>query len=278
MKKFFTVKNILLCGGIALFIGLASYIFIDNYTAYGSQNFRTMQDEISTPERINLAGLRELQASGGSAPIFTDLKNQLAFIKQRVIVFDTRNQTHGYVKGIPSKFFCYHRSPDLRHLPRRLIYTGTIENRPEFFFTEAEEAKKYGFDYVKISLGSRYITPDENVDAFVNFIDSLPDHTWLHFHCDRGKGRTSVALVMFDIMKNAPKITLGDIITRQHLLGSENLFDVSVWDGGSYSLEMLQNRKKFVEDFYNFICQRKAGGIQRWSEWQRSPLKVGETE
>lgn len=268
MKRFLTIKSFV--GFSALFaVGFMTYVFVDCYTAYAPQNFRMMQDPISHTEEVDQTGLTDLQASGGSAPVFQDLKKQLSNVKQNIIVCDTRNQPYGYVKGIPSKFFCYHTKPGLRHLPRRLIYTGTLNKRPELFREEADEAKEYGFDHVKISLGSRYQTPDENVDAFVEFIDKLPENSWVHFHCDRGKGRTSMALAMFDTMKNAPYVSLEDIIKRQHLLGSEDLFDVEVREGGSYSAEMLETRKKFLEDFYAFISQRKQGGPQLWVDWRR---------
>lgn len=265
-------KKLVVRGFIGLIVILVvvffAFVFADCYTAYAPQNFRTMQDSVLSMENINLKGLSELKASGGSAPVFRDLQKQLENIKLKKVVCDTRNQPYGYVKGIPSKYFCYHTKPGLRHLPRRLIYTGTINKNPEFFREEAEEAKEYGFDHIKISLGSRYSTPDENVDSFVEFVDNLPDDTWVHFHCDRGKGRTSMALAMFDTMQNAPVVSLEDIIKRQHLLGSENLFDVEVREGGSYTAEMLESRKKFLEEFYSFICQRKNGGYQRWSEWR----------
>ncbi len=267
MRKFLSLKNAIIGSCILIIMSLSLYVFTDNYTAYKSQNFRTMQDKISSTEKIDLTGLRELQASGGSAPLFDDLKEKLRHIHQPKIAFDVRHQFHGYVKGIPSKFFSYHRSPNLRHLQRRLIYTGTIEKRPELFRTESQEAKAHGFDYVNISIGSRYIPLDENVDAFIKFFDTLPGDSWVHFHCDRGMGRTSMALVMYDIMKNAPKVTLEDIIRRQQLLGSEDLSDTTVWEGGSYSLKMLQDRKNFIEQFYKFVCQRKTDGIQRWSDW-----------
>lgn len=268
MRKILTLKRIFIGVPLLLMASLLIYVFVDSYQAYAPQNFRTMQDPILTAHVADLRGLPELQASGGSAPLFADLEKQLQGIKLKKIIFDTRNQPYGYVKAIPSKFFCYHRSPDLRHLPRRLIYTGTIQKRPELFRSEAEEAKQYGFGHVKISLGSRYLTPDLHVDAFVDFIDSLPEDTWVHFHCDRGKGRTSMALAMFDMMKNAPTVALQDIVERQHLLGSEDLFDTEVQEGGSYTAEMLEARKKFLEDFYAFICQRKRGGFQRWSAWR----------
>ncbi len=77
-------------------------------------------------------------------------------------------------------------------------------------------------------------------------------------------------LVMYDIFKNAPQVSLNDIVKRQHLLGSENLLNTVVWRKGSYTKEQLQDRAAFITDFYAFICQRKAGGIQQWSKWQKT--------
>lgn len=81
-------------------------------------------------------------------------------------------------------------------------------------------------------------------------------------------------LVMYDIMKNAPQIPLAEITKRQHLLGSEDLLNTDVWKKGSYTKEQLEQRAAFITNFYAFICQRKAGGIQTWSAWkQQFPKK-----
>jgi len=82
-------------------------------------------------------------------------------------------------------------------------------------------------------------------------------------------------LAMYDIMRNAPLVALKDIIKRQHLLGSVDLFDTIAWrkSRGTYSSDGLKRRKKFIEDFYTFVSQRKAGGIQRWSDWRHLSRK-----
>ena len=74
-------------------------------------------------------------------------------------------------------------------------------------------------------------------------------------------------LVMFDIMKNAPKVALKDIVLRQHFLGAPDLLDTTIWPKGTYTKKQLEDRKKFIEDFYEFIVQRKSAGIQQWSDW-----------
>jgi len=76
-------------------------------------------------------------------------------------------------------------------------------------------------------------------------------------------------LIMLDIMKNAPKVTLTNIVKRQYLLGSENLFNTVARSRGTYYSSTLTRRKQFIENFYEFICQRKAGGLERWSDWHR---------
>jgi hypothetical protein len=269
MKKFFSFKNILILGGITSTIGFLLFIFFE---AFFSLNFRTTQDTIWSMQPVNLTGLRELNASGGTSIRFPDLKRRLGHTEGPKIIVDGINEFHGYVKGIPSTFFAYQNShPHWKYYIRRLIFTGTTDVRPDLMVSEAEEAQKNGFAYVNIKVGSKFITSPETIDELVRVFDSLPENAWIHFHCHYGKGRTSMMLVMYDIMKNAPQISLAEIVKRQHLLGSEDLLNTVVWKKGSYTKEQLEQRATFITDFYNFICQRKAGGIQNWSAWHRAP-------
>lgn len=230
-----------------------------------------MQDTILTTHSVDLTGLRDLQASGGTSVRFTDLQRRLPHVKGPKIIVDGMAEFHGYIYGLPTTFFGYQRarSPELKHLIRRWIITGTTKVLPELVTPEAEEAKKYGFEYEKVNIGSKFIETDENIDQILDFFDHLPPGAWLHFHCAHGKGRTSILLVMLDTLKNAPKVALKDIVQRQYLLGSEDLFNTEVWKNGTYDNKKLKARKKFVEEFYAFVCQRKARGIQRWSDWHR---------
>jgi len=92
----------------------------------------------------------------------------------------------------------------------------------------------------------------------------------------RGKGRTTFLLVMLDILKNAPIVSLENIVKRHHALGSINLFNTNKWKHGTYTNQKLERRKKFVEDFYAFIVQRKQGGMGRWIDWKNSKLSTME--
>lgn len=269
MIGFFNKKNMLRGGGI-LFIGLISalicFLSTDDYT---NAKFRTMQDKIVSSEKVDLTGLRELSASGGPVVDFRVLKKQLGDIKKEIIIIDGISERHGYINNKPTTFFGYHRrTPDLRYLIRRLFFTGTLKVLPKQIVPESIMAKRYGFGFKNLRINSRLLTPHLFVDEFISYFDTAPKNLWFHFHCRHGKGRTSMALVMFDIIKNAPHVALEDIVKRQHLLGSVDLFDVTEWKAnGTYSSKTLEERKKFIKDFYTFICQRKRGGIQLWADW-----------
>lgn len=259
------------CLGWALGLCLIAVIgYVLGTDAYTNAKFRTTQEVISQDANVDLTGLRALHASGGPAVHFHDLKKRLAPYTDQIVIVDGINAYHGYIGETPVIFYGYHRrkETDLRHLLRRLIFTGTFKMRKDLVVSEEEMAKHHGCGYKNISIHNSDPNHDQSVDDFVALVDSLPKEAWVHFHCRFGHGRTSMLLAMFDIMRNAPQVSLDDIVKRQHLLGSENLFDMTRWWYSTYSPEMLQTRKDFIEQFYAFITQRKAGGIQHWSEWR----------
>lgn len=268
MKRVLKKKPILIGGGLTLFIALFVYISFDIF--YGGGNFRTTQDPISSTQYVNLIGLRDLHASGSAPMRFSDLKKRLSHIPGPKIIVDGMAEFHGYIKGIPTTFFAYQRkSPNVKHILRRLIFTGTTSVRPDLVIPEAEEAKKYGFDYIKLTIGSKFIASDENIDEIIDFFENLPSNSWLHFHCAQGKGRTSILLMLLDIVKNAPQVSLEHLAKRHRILGSENLMTTDVRKNGTYTKKQLEERMEFLTKVYSFIVEKKAGGIQRWSDWNR---------
>ena len=266
MKNFLKNKLFLIGSLLILLSGFIVYLFFDGYYA---RKFRSMQDEFLTVTDVNLTGLRELRASGSDSVNFFIIKQKLRDIKSLKIMVDGMSEFHGYIHGVPTTLLGYNTSPPaFRHYLRRLLVTGATEIRPDLVINGQKEAEAYEFNYKHIKMISKSVPADESIDEFITFIDNLPEEAWLHFHCHNGRSRTSMMLVMFDVMKNAPKVSLNDIVKRQAFLGSENLFDTDAWQHSTYDKQMLEARKKFIEEFYQFVCQRKAGGIQCWSDWQ----------
>lgn len=274
MSKFLKMRTILIGGGLSLLIGFSIYLYYDAF--HPLYRFRSMKDDIASTEDVDLRGLREINASGSSAPHFSDLQKKLGHIKQPKIIIDAKTESPGYIDGRPISFYRYDLSgPRPKHLVRRLYYTGTIFERPDLIVPAQEEANKYGFDYASVHIGSRFIAPVGKIDEIVALLDSIPHDTWIHIHCRNGDGRTSMILTMLDIMRNAPTVSKDSIFKRQHLLGSVDFNNTTVWSkGASYSKKQLEDRKQFMENFYEFIVQRNAGGVQLWSEWNRQKNAV----
>lgn len=267
MKKLFRTKNVLYGVSALLLIG-TFWLFFDGF--YGGTRFRTLQDKIKDPQGVDLTGLSNVQASGGNLPRLPYISWKLSHIKGTKIILDLKCGFHGYLKGFPLQFFGYRdNTSGIKHFLRRLLLTGTPVLNSELIVPESEEVEKYGFSYANITVGKQFIVDDNQLDKLISFLDNLTENSWIHVHCNKGFGRTSVVLAMLDIMKNAPQVTLTDIVKRQHLLGSVDLFDTRIWPKSTYTKERLESRKKFIENFYVFICQRKKGGTQLWSEWNR---------
>ena len=84
--------------------------------------------------------------------------------------------------------------------------------------TEEEVAKSLGMNYYRITARDHLWPAPKYVDQFVGWYKTLPKDAWLHFHCAAGAGRTTVFMVMVDMMKN-PTIPLNTILDRQYLIG-----------------------------------------------------------
>lgn len=273
MKRIFRLRNIAILMGTILFIVIINYLFTD---AFFNRKFRTLQAPINSAEQVDLRGLSELKASGSAIVHFLDLKIRLRHVKGNKLIVDAMKEPHGYINSIPTSFLGYTAARyTWRYAIRRLLLTGTTEVCTEKVVPESEEAKKNGFSYVTLSFGSRFLPTNEKIDEIIKILEELPENTWVHFHCHHGKGRTSLMLAMLDIVRNAPTVSLEDILKRQRLLGSENLLDTTVWVGGSYTKEELVRRLNYITEFYAFVVQRKAGGIQFWSEWKDKQKNEG---
>lgn len=271
MKKVLKIKY--------LFIGLIGVVLIvlglEGQDSYRKRcKFRTMQDPIASSESVDLRGLRELPLAGGPMMPLFELKDHLAHIKKPILIIDGTLGKSGYVQGIPENYLEYRKKfPSWKSYVWRLWYTKSLKSNPERIISPAKAAKLYGFGYQNFPIGSKYLSKDEDIDKFVAFFDTLPKNVFLYLHCLFGQGRTSMMLVMVDILRNAPTVSLKDIVRRQYLLGSVNLFDTTPWSRLTYTKKTLEDRKNFIERFYEFICQRKAGKIQLWSEWNQEKRK-----
>ncbi len=246
---------------------------------YELAKFRRSDNEFARgvmPYEPSKQGLDTLYISGSARPTKDGLGFALSNVDMPVYVFDLFGDKHYYINGLPESWFGYKKSTqvglepkkiNIRGLIHRFAYTGKLSHDQKDAQTEEEMVNDLGFKYVLVDQIRKTILTDDQVDNFIQTVDALPNPVWIHFHCSAGRGRTTVAMVMYDILKNGENVSLEDIIARHQLLGSENLFDTTVWPNGRYTKEMLEDRKQFIINFYNYVKSPDGFGIKTWKEW-----------
>jgi protein tyrosine phosphatase (PTP) superfamily phosphohydrolase (DUF442 family) len=263
-------------------LSLGFVIFVihhEHKQTYELEKFRRSDGEFARgvmPYKPSKLGLDSLYISGSARPTKEGLECALATMGMPVVVFDLFGDEHYYINGLPESWFGYKKSTEvglepkkinIRGLAHRLVYTGKLSHDQKDAQTEKEMVNDLGFNYVIVDQIRKTIPTDDQVEEFIKTVDALPNPVWIHFHCSAGRGRTTVAMVMYDILKNGENVSLEDIIARHQLLGSENLFDTTVWPNGRYTKEMLEDRKQFIINFYNYVKSPDGFGIKTWKEW-----------
>lgn len=250
------------------------------------KHFRKTNDKINTENTKlpNLDGLANLKASGSSE--FSE--NGLMLVKQAIgnnipiTVVDLREESHGFVNGMAVNWTNSNNKAN-KGLTREQVLadeadklkklaankTVTFDNDKNLTVdiksvqSEEELVKSKGMSYVRIPVTDKEAPSEEAVDYFINFVNSMPQDMWLHFHCRAGIGRTTTFMMMYDMMKNAKKVSLDDIVNRQVLVGGKNLLqDENSQDGHSPS-----KRSQFIRTFYQYCKENNDNFKTPWSKW-----------
>jgi inositol hexakisphosphate len=265
------------------------------------RNFRTTDDRLKankgqTPAKTGLADLR---ASGSGEFTADGFKLVLARTRGPVTVFDLRQETHIFVNGLPISWFATNdwanvgRSQNaieadeaarVRSLKpgSKIVVSpgaavkkpGTTSNAPlnvtvEHASTERDIVEANRAAYVRLTVTDHCRPLDEEVDRFILAVRALPSKSWAHFHCEAGRGRTTTFMALYDILRNATRVSLEDIARRQKLLGYD--YDVlRPAEPGDWKAPYTNDRIAFVRAFYNYARANSGGRPQLWSEWIKS--------
>ena len=266
--------------------------------------FRTMKDAFKeTTAPPSRQGLETLNASGSACPSAETLKKIKDKIGARkIVVVDLRQESHGLVNGLSVMWWGERnqankgktidqvlkdeadRLDSLKRSAQTSINRLDIDDQKKTFEkkaplmlkvqsiqSEPELCKANGLEYVRIPVTDRERPADGEVDRFVRFVRTLPEGTWLHFHCKAGYGRTTAFLAMYDMMRNAGKVRLEDILKRQHLLGGIDLATDPPRDNWRYVGAV--DRRKFLERFFRYCQANRDGFKTSWSEWSAANPK-----
>jgi hypothetical protein len=274
------------------------------------QHFRMATDPFPADAQGPLpsrTGLDSLRMSGSAQFSAAQLQAVAETVGGPIVVVDLRQESHGFLNGLPVSWYAMHdqvnvvRSlvevqQDERQRLEALAAAGqattlvvrsksaagtiseadpvTVAARPAL--TERELAHPLGLGYFRIPATDFLPPTAENVDRFVAFATALPPETWLHFHCHGGDGRTTTFMAIWDMMHNAGTVSLDDIVQRQALIGTVDLFKVTTPESWTYPFQLA--RAAFVRHFYAYARESAATGfVVPWSVWSASrpfPLDV----
>jgi Inositol hexakisphosphate len=265
------------------------------------RNFRSTNDplEENKGETPSTTGLSDLRASGSGEFTPESLKLVLARTRGPVTVFDLRQETHVFVNELPVSWY---GSRDWANvgLSQSAIVAGEaarvqslkpgseIAVRPghpvkhgsansvtpeqvtvERASTEQNIVEGAGAHYVRITATDHARPPDDEVDRFVLALRELPEDAWAHFHCEAGLGRTTTFMVLYDMLRNANRVSLEDIVLRQKIL-SHGYDVLQPTDAENWKAPYTADRAAFVRAFFDYARANPNGRPQLWSEWLKS--------
>lgn len=258
------------------------------------KRFRTTSDPLTNEgsENLNLKGLSDLNASGSgmfSQKSLQKMKSTIGHYPMTIV--DLRQESHGFVNGMAISWYAKPNygnkgltqqealNKERRQLDELIqsdnISFSYIEGKsvsithpvqhPKAVQTEEELVKQAGLNYVRFCVTDHNKPSDEIVDQFVAFVKTLPEDTWLHFHCRGGVGRTTTFMVMYDMMKNATDVPYGDIFERQRLIGGRDMYRLAE---GSYKHIPAVERLALILKFYEYCLDNyESGFTTSWSKW-----------
>lgn len=265
------------------------------------RNFRTTDDplEENKGETPSTTGLSDLRASGSGEFTPESLKLVLTRTRSPVTVFDLRQETHVFVNDMPVSWYASHdwanvgrSQEDIERDEAARVQSfkpgSEIDVRPghpvkhgngnsvtpqrvtvEGASTERDVVEGAGTHYVRITVTDHAPPIDQEVDRFVLAVRALPENAWAHFHCEAGLGRTTTFMVLYDMLRNANRVSLEDIVFRQKILSHG--YDVLQPDEpGNWKAPYAADRVAFVRAFYGYARVNLNGRPRLWSEWLKS--------
>ncbi|MBO4400494.1 MAG: hypothetical protein J5809_01460 [Selenomonadaceae bacterium] len=239
----------------------------------------------------------ELKASGAGQPSLAGLKLLYENLRERtggkIYMVDVRQESHGFFNGYPASYYVeknlanyfllndgiedieIEQLNDALDRQIELVPLGNFDKahfQPVNLFvtevlSERQVAENLGFEYIRLGGTDMLFPSPDVVDAFIQFVANIEDDAWFHVHCQAGQGRTTLFLVMYDILKNPDK-SLSEICERQKMLGGSDLLTRRVGDPKDYYVQAHNDRAEKLIEFFFYVrgTQREEIGLP-WSEY-----------
>lgn len=242
----------------------------------------------------SLLGLSEVSASGSSQFSAKGLQRiRRAIGAMPITVVDLRQESHGFVNGIAVSWYGKNNEANagltlkevlrdeqtkLNQLSRDKIILINRHGKngkpplhilpPATIQSEAELVESQGLTYIRIPVTDHHLPTATEVNRFVRFATALPRGEWLHFHCHAGVGRTTIFLIIYDMLRNAKQVGCEDVIQRQLLLGGKNVIHIFRRDN-KHTIAAI----RFLQYFYLYSQSNRDNFQTTWTQWlKQNPL------
>ncbi len=272
------------------------------------RNFRILP-HFKPLQGLKVEGLANVRASGsgqfnpaGLKWIEGELKRQGIAYRELVIV-DLREEPHGmvdgqavswyaknnhYVMGVSWREAQAKEKQLLEELKQQKVIEVLLVNKftngamrrgeaiklqPQGIMSEGELVGHYPhMRYLRAPIADHDEPEPRDVDQLLALFEQSTPHTWIHFHCRAGQGRTTTALILYDTWINAGKtqLSIEDVAERQRLIGGADILGRGERENASVS---ERARAKMVRNFWRYVLARRQGETLRFSQWLAEPHK-----
>ena len=240
------------------------------------KNFRSTNN-INVSHSINTKGMENLNISGSSQFSKANLPLLIKSINTNlpIIDIDLRQESHGFVNEMPISFENDKNNANLGLSSKEVLLKeikdlNTINLNNTITFSNDEKnpvlvksveneslvISKNSIGYLRIAVTDSTLPNKDEVNKFITFVKNQPKNTHLHFHCKEGIGRTTIFMILYDMMKNYNDIPMEAIINRQIALAKLDEKDSRIF----YD----KNHTEFFTSFYNYCKASKDLFLSPW--------------
>jgi len=262
-------------------------------------------DKGYTPSR---KGMENLHFSGSTSFSYKQLDALTDWLKEKaggkkIYILDLRNEYNVFINGHLVNYYGYNNWANIgrkrddiiagekafaENLVGQHIPIGTISGSTKYLIvdttwvdvteclTEEQAIKKMAAEK-NVDMEPYRITPldhcfpvDQVIDDFLAFYRQLPEDAWVHMHCYAGRGRTTLFMAFFDMLRN-PDVPLRDIINRQLLIGGVNLRYVYKDGDKLWRVPLFTEIDCMTELMKLYVDENVSNGYTRsWTEWKNT--------
>lgn len=261
------------------------------------KHFRASSDPL--PAGMNGSGLADLHIAGGAQFSRLALFKILERLQlKHLTIIDLRQESHGFLNGNAISWYAPADAANaglsdsqiervqqqlLNALGRqefakvnlildktdsgRINQTKLIEFSVHSVSSEEELANELHLGYYRVYVQDYHAPTPKQVDRFIQIVKQLPPEQWIYFHCRAGIGRTTTFMAMYDMMRNAKKVSLADILARQTGIGGKDLTELP--DQHAYKFQSASERLDFLKKFYQYAHDNHDHFDTSWSRWNK---------